>query len=252
MSLDYYDVRGKHWVSPRLILVYYDQLLKIFGEDLFNHREFKKVIEAKIVAIVLLGIHKATKTHFMMQVPVEVNRSPDIVTMNLREYSDKPVQMEIQDVEVVDYGENSNEDIATFLINKKLSVTKAKKAYDNKTIIICNVSKAQIAISAIDLHQKIKALNPEPHVCIIGAIPNLKSYYRLVRIWPEIDSKVEFNIIEEGNNYPVPDACKFSLGTNKQIMYSKNGEPLPTPYEVFELAEQKIKAKFLSKGSIDD
>lgn len=246
MSLDYYNAQKKHWVSPRLVLVYYDQFLKLFGDKIFKSVDFKKVLEAKVAAIVLLGIHKLTANHFMMQVPVAVNESPDIITMNLREYPDKPVQMGTQDVEVVEYSEKSQEDIATFLERTKLSPSLSKKAYDDKTIIICHITKNNVLVSHPNLHNKIKQIKPvsKATVYLLGPIPHKDKYYRLVRVWPELDSLVEIDIVNDGNNYPKPHSCKFSLGMNKKIIFGKSGLPLPTPYEVFELSEEEIKRKY--------
>jgi len=242
MSLYDYDARKKHWISPRLALVYYEDLSRIFGENLIKG-DFKKVFEGKAVALTLLGLHRSTGIHYMMQVPVEVNNSPDIVTMNLIEYVDRPVMMNLQDVEVVEYGENSEEDIATFLENRKLSPA-AGKAYDEKTIILCHITKSEVRIDHTALHEAIKKLNPKPWVYLMGSIPGKNNFYRLVRVWPALDSPIEFDAVEEGIKYPHPDSRKFGLGTAKKIVYKKTNLPHPSPFEVFELDEGKLKDKF--------
>lgn len=246
MSLDYYNAQEKHWVSPRLILVYYDKLLKILGDNMFKSDDFKKVFEAKAAAIALLGVHKGSGNHFMMQVPKDINESPDIVTMNLKEYSDKPVQMEIQDVEIIEYGENSQEDIATFLIKEKLDPMQSKKAYDDKTIIICHITKSKVLVSHPGLHEKIKKVNPKATVYLLGQVSHPSRRYRLVRVWPHLDSLIYIDVVNDGNSYPKPDSLKLSLGTNKKIVTGKSNIPLPTPYEVFELNEEELKKKFLA------
>lgn len=236
MALDYYDAKGKTWVSPRLVLHYYNRLLKERGNALFNDRKFYKVLEAKPVAIALLGIHKSTGITYMMQVPAAVNDSPDIVTMTLKEYLDKPVQMEIQDVEVVEYGEDAKEDLATFLINTKLSPTISGQAYDSKTIVMCHITRKYLLINPKTLHYEIKKQNPKAAVCLISQMPLSGHIYSFTRIWPELDSGIDFDVIEECNNYPIPDACKFSLGMNKKIVIGKSTLPLPTSEEVFEFS----------------
>lgn len=245
MSLDYYNAQEKPWVSPRLVLIYYDRILKIFGDNIFTSSDFRKVIEAKVVALTLLGVHKGNGGHFLMQVPVAVNESPDIVTMKLKEYLDKPVQMEMQDVEVVEYGEKSQEDISTFLIKEKLDPKQSKKAYDDKTIIICHITKNKVVVSHPDLHQKIKTVNPKAKVYLLGQVPHPTKRYRLIRVWPQLDSLIYIDVVNDGNNYPKPDSLKLSLGTNKKIVIGKSDMPLPTPYEVFELDEERLKKKFL-------
>lgn len=237
MGLDYYDVKEKCWLSPRLVLVYYDEILKKHGDKLFTSRDFKKVLEAKAVAIALLGIHKYTKGHFMMQVPKDVNSSPDIVTMNLKESEDKPVHMQLQDVEVVEYSKHSEEDIGSFLINTKLSPTIAKKAYDDKTIILCNITKNKVPVDHGNLFNEISTISPKPAVYLLGPILDKNKHYRLARVWPGLDGPIEIDIVGEGNKYPKPDSCKFSLGSSKKIIFDKSSIPLPTTSEVFELRE---------------
>jgi len=243
MSLDYYNAKEKHWVSPRLILVYYEDLLKIYGDNFYKD-EFKKVLEAKTVAIALLGVHKGSGIQFFMQIPKSINSSPDIITMNLKEYPDKPVQMETQDIEVVEYGENSDEDLATFLIKEKLSPVQSKKAYDEKTIIMCRITKNIVGVDNQALHNEIKKINPKPIVYLTGPIFGRKGFYRLVRVWPILDSYVEIDVRKEAINYPYPDSCLFGLGMGKKINFGKTKLPLPTPYEVFELNEEKLRNKF--------
>jgi len=245
MSLDYYNAQEKPWVSPRLVLIYYDHILKIFGNNIFKFSDFRKVIEAKVVAITLLGVLKGNGGHHLMQVPTDVNESPDIVTMMLKEYSDKAVQMEMQDVEVIEYGDHTREDIATFLLKEKLDPKLSKKAYDDQTIIICHIIKKGVVVSHPDLHEKIKIVNPKAKVYLLGQVPYPTKRYRLVRVWPQLDSLIYIDVVDDGNNYPKPDSLKLSLGTNKKIVIGKSNIPLPTPYEVFELNEEKLKRKFL-------
>ncbi len=237
MSLDYYNAQEKCWVSPRLVLVYYDELLKTYGDKVLTSREFKKVIEAKVVAIALLGINKFTRLHFMMQVPKAINDSPDIVTMNLVESDDKPVHMNLQDVEVVEYSERESLDLGTFLINTKLSPKLAKKAYDDKTIILCNITKNNVHINHKKVHDEIREIKPKPAVYLIGPIPKPNKTFVLTRIWPELDKSIEIDVVNDGNNYSKPDSCKFSLGTNKKVVFGKSPLPLPSKREVFELSE---------------
>lgn len=236
MSLDYYNAQEKCWVSPTLVLIYYDKLLKKHGENIFTSRNFKKVIEAKVVAIALLGISKYTKTHFMMQVPNAVNESPDIVTMHLVESDNKPVHMNIQDVEVVEYSERETVDLGTFLINTKLSPVKAKKSYDDKTIVLCNITKNNLYVNHQKLYEELQTINPKPAVYLLGPIHRTKKTYILTRIWPALDKSIEIDVVNEGNSYPKPDSCKFSLGANKKVVFGKSSLPLPTEMEVFELS----------------
>lgn len=75
MSLDYYNAREKRWVSPRLIFLYYDELLKKYGSKKFNSAIFDKAREARVGAISLLGIHKKSEKKYLLQVPKAINSS---------------------------------------------------------------------------------------------------------------------------------------------------------------------------------
>ena len=119
-----------------------------------------------------------------------------------------------------------------------------RRAYDEKTIIICHITKNNVLVSNFDLQNQLKRINPRPVVYLLGPIPQKNKHYRLVRIWPELDKPIEIDILAEGNNYPKPDSLKLTLGTNKKVVFSKSSLPLPTPYEVFELNEKVLKKKF--------
>lgn len=239
MSLDYYNSQEKEWVSPRLVLYYYNLLLKKHKSK-FHNRIFDKAREARVSAISLLGFHKKTGVHYFLQVPKKINESPDIVTMNRKEYSDKPVQQEIQDVEITEYGENSREDLPTFLIRKKISPKESGHAYDEKTSIICYLTKKITKVNQAHLYEKIKENNPRAHIYLLGGVPNKNNWYRLTQIWPSLGGSVEFDVLEEAIKYPKPDSLSLSIGTNKIIIDKPSGKSLPSPYNVFEINEQLI------------
>lgn len=238
MGLADYNAREKHWVSPRLVFVYLNDLAKSHGESFV--RTNKKLFEARTVAIVLLGIHKLTGLHFFLQVPKDIDHQADVVTMHLTEHDDKPVQAQIQDVQVVEYGENSIESLGDFVLSKKMNPRTSGKAYDDKTIIICHITKKNLVVDHYRLHKQIEVFAPRPELYLLGGIPGRKvGEHRLRRIWPQLDQAVEFNIFDEAINYPKPDSLKLSLGASKKITLNGNGGPLPDKYEVFEL-EKKI------------
>ena len=181
--------------------------------------------------------------------PKKINESPDIVTMYRTEHEDKPIQAKLQDVEVVEYGENSTEDLAEFLLTKKLDPSKSGKAYDTMTIVVCHITKAILEVNHEDLHEQLSKFKPKPELYLLGGIPNEKpGQHRLRRVWPQLDAPVEFNIFDEALNYPKPDSLKLSLGTGKAITFGNSRLPLPDRYEVFELDEHKTKAKYSSKS----
>lgn len=232
-NLSYYNAQEKYWVSPRLVLVYYDDLLKQYREDLLKPK-FKKVREARSVALQLLGHYADNGKHYYMQVPKDTNESPDIVSMYLDEPTgnEKGIQLRLQDVEVVDFEEHASENLSTFLIQKKLNPYFSKQAYDDKTTILCHIKKPQTYVNHKDLHNSIKTINPRPQVLIMGEIAS--ENYRLTLIWPYIGS-VTYNPKIEATNYPKPDSLKLSLGINNKVVFGDAKLPLPTINEVFEL-----------------
>lgn len=232
MSLDYYNAQEKHWVSPRLVLLYYDDLLKKYGlSAIINERRFDKAIEARTVAINLLGMQKRDPKNYIMQVPKEINESPDIVTAFRKEYKDRPVQLELQDVEVVEYTTDETRDLSTFLIEEKLSPLLSRKAYDEKTTILCHIKKPG-RFNPNTIHGDIKKVSPKSLVLLLGKIS--EGNYETTQVWPVVGN-IQYNVIEEVKKYPKPDSLKLTLGTNKKIINTQTGLPLPSLEEVFEI-----------------
>lgn len=231
-DLSYYNAQEKHWVSPRLVLLFYDDLVKKYRDQILESK-YKKAHEAKSVALSVLAHHKNNKNKYLMQVPKEVNESPDIVTMFL----DKPkenergIQLRLHDIEVIEYKTEETQELSDFLIEKKLDPTKSKKAYDDKTTILCHVRKATV-IYFEKIHTDIKKLSPKAHVEILTKIGS--GEYNLTQVWPSKGSQ-NFNVLEEAKNYPKPDSLLLGLGVDNDIIVKHTDLPLPSIEEVFEL-----------------
>lgn len=242
MDFDIFDITKYTWHSPRYILICFDRILAAFGEVVYSHGEFKKVREIKAVAILLLGLYKLQNIPYLLQISRDT--SPDVITLRLREAKDISVEAQRQTVEVVTYGHFSDKGILEFLINTKLSPEKAKKSYDDKTVILCEITK-QIRLPPYKLmFEELKKINPRPVVFTLGKISQDKHIYQICQIWPEIDFLTDIDMIELANSYPKPHNTRFIKSASKKVTIAPSVLPKPNEFEVFGLDKAKLYKKF--------
>lgn len=235
------DINTRPWHSPSYVLWSLDQLILKYGEIVGTKREFQKAREARAVALLLLGINKTQGLHYMMQ--ISDDNSPDIRSIRLVERPNQPTVGEIQDVEVVTFGNYSDGEVADFIINKKLN---SKKAYDDKTIILCEVIKRTNLQPYVTMYEKMKSINPLPTIFVLGKIsPEQDRYvYQICQIWPSIDYLEDIDVLQQVKTYPAPHNLMLNHGPAQIITYTKSGKAKPTPYEVFGLNEQELVKKY--------
>jgi hypothetical protein len=128
------------WFSPVNVIHHADELDRVLPVQQKDTKEFRKVIEARAVAVMLTGLIAQSGKDYWMQIVGDEEQSPDVRTIC---YSDQPSEKfdnaEYQDVEVVEYEEHSmGIPLPEFLAKTKFA---DHKGYDEDTHILCHVDR---------------------------------------------------------------------------------------------------------------
>lgn len=182
------------WFSPTRVLIHYLQLKSKVGMDTIETQgKYQKVREMKAVSLLLLGIMKNQGVEFWLQ-PVLEESAPDVRTFCLGLDKQGVIEQWVQAVEVIEYGEHSEGDIANFIWQKKFA---RRKAYPPYFVILCEIRKNIFLPPLKTLNRQLLKLNPSTDVLIIGRLDPVKEIYRIAQIYPKIDLIEEFDAATE-------------------------------------------------------
>lgn len=238
--MDEIDIKKYPWFSPTYVLHAHADIVRLFGQEIIDTKtEFQRVEEMRKTAVMVLALHKRTGVRLLMQASRET--FPDVLTLELIESLDKPVHGSYQTVEVVDFGKNGEQDVAQFLLDIKLK--SKKKAYDEKTMILCYINKSFHANFA-EIHKKLKNETFKPKIVyLLGRIEDSQDYM-LTQIYPEV-AHVRIDALAQSKIYPKPYHSTFTLSSKKKIEFTKvAGVARPTAFEVFGLNEAELRKKY--------
>lgn len=207
------------WFSPLNVFHHANQLQKATSLDDQKRKEFRKVLEAKITAIMLVGFVLVGGKKYWLQLVDDKEGSPDIRTIMPSENDNPKFDFFDQhDVEVVEYEAHSNGDIADFLLNSKFS---KMDAYDAKTHILCHISlSAKFDMPSLeeDLEKQMSQINTKSQIYLLIPTAAEGRRYGLIALKPKVQVLVEFNPEEElfkwgAKDYP--GVRSFVLGSRK-------------------------------------
>jgi hypothetical protein len=208
------------WFSPRKILLRYAQLEQRVGEEIKTASQYKTIREARAVAIMLLGIQKIQNREYWLQLVDPAEGTPDIRTATLVETDNR---LAYQDVEVVTLELHTQEDVDDFLKRTKLS---AEKAYQDSTIILCNIDKNVATKAWQKISSALSGTNKKYEVYLLGRTAPAEMKYQLARIYPKLDGVVSFDAMEEAKK-KVRDTMRFIRGTKRQEGREENEKHEP-------------------------
>lgn len=204
------------WFSPINVLYHYARLEGLLSSAKRKTRSFKKAKEAYHVAIMLMGIIKFQQRQYWLQIVKDKEGSPDIRTGTFVIRASKPKEFTIQEVEVVDFEQHSNEDIVDFLKRTKLS---PKRPYPPYTTFLCNVSKTILLPPYRQIHDKLKSVVAKNSVVILGKIHPRKHIYKICQVHPKIDLLTDFDVMKESYNKKYGGVLRLKLGTNDKLNF---------------------------------
>ncbi len=235
-----YDAYSRPWHSPKRVLISVLRIYKTFGDVVNYAGDFKRVREGKAVALMLLGHFVDNQAAYFMQYCTE--NSPDYVTVRQKERENKYIMGEFVEVEVVEYGEQTSQPLGEFLINSKLDPKKSGKSYDDKTTILCDITRHTEIPSYQALHDELAVINPKPQVFLTGHNAN-EGLYKLMGIWPNV-AVVPFNLNDVLRAYPPPNNVLFSKSTAEIIKFTPYSGDSPSDLEVFGLDAKVLEKKY--------
>lgn len=198
---------NKTWFNPVNIISEFKRLEKE-GKLTPAAKDYKKIKEAYISAVSLVGLHALLKINFWLQIVDDKEGSPDVKTINF-DPKGSSNDFNIEDVEIVTFGKYSSDDIVEFLIRTKLS---DKKGYDNLTTVLCFVDKFVVLPTVTELNKILldKNLNKDFPVLLLGKVYQDKEIYRLVQIYPLTTLDTTFDLFEESRK--ITYAGRLQLG----------------------------------------
>jgi len=192
-------LEDKIWFSPLNVIHHFRELENKLSEKEKSSKGFRKADEMYSVAIMLVGIMKVQEREYWLQAVDDKASSPDVRTGTYRQLEGvKMPEFAIEDVEVVDFDENSPEkSLSDFLKRTKLSNT--KKAYDSLTTILCRVKSSIHLPSFVQLNRELESTTFSGPVMILGrtSVDEVKPVYKIAQIHPTVDLVSEFNLLDE-------------------------------------------------------
>lgn len=199
------------WFSPHKLIRDYlylsEEERKAYSAD-----EQKIMKEAFHGSIMLLGVMKAQRREYWIQLVDPSEQTPDLRTMRLRSRPNQSDWMDVQDLEVVEYEDHSTETIDEFLKRTKLS---PRKRYPAGTSILCFLNKTMSMPNWSVVHKSLKDLKNSIDTYIVGSINETKLDYFLAKINPLLEI-TQFNASEAAATLCTVHTRKVSRGSKKQ------------------------------------
>jgi hypothetical protein len=215
------DMEDPVWFSPLNVIHHADELDRVLPLKQKSTKEFRKVVEARAVAVMLTGLITKTGRQYWMQVVDDKERSPDIKTICYAEkHSEKFDNAEYQDVEVVEYEKHSAMPLPEFLAQTKFA---KEKGYDKDTHILCHLGKdmAFNLPKEEELKNQMKIINSSCPIVFLAPSNQDGTRYKLTQLNPEVRDLIEFNLEEElhnlGGTTGYIGVMHFKLGSRKPI-----------------------------------
>lgn len=226
-----YDFNKYPWFSPHLVIRAFRQLLKVRGQAVEKGQEFKLAREMFEAAIALLGSYELhSENKYFMQGNLQ-SASPDILAAKLTKQENKPVYLEVTQMELVKMEEHAGtNDLLEFLKNTKFS---KKKSYDEKTLIVCVVNK-KIQVDRVKIAGGLKEMNPSSTVYVLGHRKKDKKWV-IFSPYPMPTKPVFYKPSETMKKYSLPEVVTLHKGLKDKIEYTEKERKKTTIYDIFNL-----------------
>lgn len=210
------------WYSPRKIVFSFLVIKAQVGEKIEKAQEYKLHREEFSVALALFAIQKMQNMQFWLQLVNPRESTPDIRTATVYE-KNKKRYLSVHDIEVVTYEEHSSDSVHDFLKRTKLVNT---KLYPDVTTILCHVAKYADIGKLDEIATSLKSVKRNNDTWVLGRIHKTKDIYQLVRVHPEPEPIVHFDLEEELFKDAL-DMLKTEMSMGNLIIPAKN---LPPPF----------------------
>lgn len=230
-------LEDKIWFSPLNVIYHFRKLENKLSDKEKSSKSFRKAEEMYSVALMLVGIIKSQSREYWLQMVDDKSASPDVRTGTYQKKEGvKMPEFTIQDIEVVDFDENSLEKSLTdFLKRTKLSNT--NKSYDPLTTILCRVKSSIHLPNFNQMNQELKSTTFSGPVMILGrtSVDEEKPVYKIAQIHPTVDSITEFNVLDELLNKKYNGVLSLKKATTFSTEY--RAEEKHFPFEKISFAD---------------
>ncbi|HUD20311.1 MAG TPA: hypothetical protein VMR81_07755 [Patescibacteria group bacterium] len=244
-----YNAQKYPWYSPHFVIRAMSLLTKLYGANVEDKREFQLAREMFDSAAALLGVYELHNDNKYFLQPNLQSASPDVVAAKNTEMVDAPVVLEETNLELVRMNEYAGtDDVVEFLKRTKLS---SKKSYDNKTLILCVISK-KIQINIQKIADSLREINPKPKstIYILGILQGDKDRWTIFSPYPDLVPPVIYSLAETIKKYQLPGSVTMHRGSVKKITYEKMDKQLTTTvYEVFNIDEYQVQKYKIVRGT---
>lgn len=240
-ALASYDPSKDSWYSPIRIIQGFHYLGQRYGDNIYKS-DFKRAREMFTAAVTLLGAYEfSPENKYFLQLNRQ-SSSPDVMAGNQAEVGEKGILLELMQIEVTEFEEHFlSDDIVEFLRATKLS---PKKGYGDKMVIVCLVNRV-LPLNHRDVAEKVKALNPKSTIYILGrAHREDPAKFVIFSPFPRLTKLVKYDVFETAQKYQLPYRVKFHKGSAKKILYEKTHLEPANVYNMFDLDERKVEAKY--------
>jgi hypothetical protein len=182
------------WYSPASVICHYGSHLDALPPEEKTTKAFRKADELLVSAIALLGIQEDESEKYWMQAVSDDEGTPDVRTGRwLPQIGSGARHWEYQDIEFVSFVPADGEDIPTFLHRTKLS---RKKAYDDKTIILCHITRPIHVPSWPAITEALRNIPRKSPIIVIGRTHPERKDYVLIQIHPQFKRIAAYNLDE--------------------------------------------------------
>ncbi len=213
------------WYSPLNVISHFKRIEKGLSILERTSKKFRKAQEAFEVAVMLVGMRSILDRELWLQLVGDELESPDIRTGTFTlPTKTKAEDFSIQDVEVVEYNNHSQETLIGFLKRTKLS---NKKSYDSLTTILCYISRNMHLPPLRDLHNDLRKEGINCPVMIVGRTSPEKETYKIAQINPSVDLVAEFDLIKELKDKKCKGVLSLVRGTTPKFDYRIDEKHFP-------------------------
>jgi len=213
------------WYSPLNVISHFKRIEKGLSTSELASKKFRKAREAFEVAIMLVGMRSILRREFWLQLVGDEFESPDIRTGTFTSPTrTRADDFSIQDVEVVEYNDYSQETLIDFLKRTKLS---NKKSYDSLTTILCYISRNMHLPPFRDLHDDLLKEGISCPIMVVGKTSPENETYKSAQINPRVDLMAEFDLIKELKDKKYKGVLSLVRGTAPKFDYRPDVKHFP-------------------------
>ena len=185
-----YNEQQEPWYSPVRIIKEFSKLSQVY-ESKIEDPVFRRAQEMFMGAITLLGAYELSPENKYFMQSNNQSPSPDVMAAKLTEIPNKPILLEMVQIELVEMEEHmETNDPFEFLMGTKLS---KKKSYSENDLITLVINK-RIKFDPKSIYDNLQNINPKPTIYIVGKPLNTAGAFSITRVWPRLTKTVTFNL----------------------------------------------------------